>query len=358
MKAVIMCGGLGSRLRPLTETTPKPLIRLLNVPVLKHIIDKVIAAGITDISLALGYKAHQIIEYCEIAGFDAQISYFEEEKPLGTAGGVKNCVGRTKEDVLVLSGDNVFTIDLQKAFVCHAAANADVTIVGREAADPREYGCIVCDEENRITGFAEKPTWETAESFLINTGIYILKGSVLDLIPARTNYDFGDQLFPDLMQQNKKMICFKTDGFWGDIGAFEAYRAITREMLNTFTADFVYSGSLYTEDREDERGNRFIAPCLVAEGCVFGSRNTVGPYTVLGRDVRIGDGCTVRGSILGEGARVDSNTDVIDAIADDAVRIGESCLMEKNAVLGYGVSVGRFSRILENCRIWPGRSRN
>lgn len=355
MKAVIMCGGLGSRLRPLTENKPKPLLRLLNVPVLQLIVQKVKNAGINDILLSLGYKAQDIIEYCERNIKDVSLSYFEEEKPLGTAGGVKNCISHTDEDILVLSGDNVFNIDLKDLIRFHRQNQADVTIAGKEVTDPREYGTILCGDNGKINGFIEKPTWETAESCLINTGIYVLKGNVLDMIPENSAYDFSDQLFPEIMKKNMLFLCYKTDAFWGDIGEIPAYLELSAEMVNTFTDEFVYSGTLYREDGEDNKGNRFMAPCMIGDHCRIGSNNVIGPDCVIGHNVVIGDGCTLRGSVIGTDVEISSGTDILDAIVDDCAVICENCVVEKDAVIGYGVKIGRFSRILPACRIWPGR---
>ena len=356
MIAVIMCGGLGSRLQPLTETTPKPLIRIMNVPVLKHIIESVIRAGITDIRLSLGYKAMDIMEYCEKTGFHAELRYYEENKPLGTAGGVKNCVAETDEDVLVLSGDNIFNINLNAVIDSHVNTNADVTLVGKEVSDPREYGVIKCDREGNVIGFQEKPTWENAESSLINTGIYVLKGRVLELIPSGTAYDFAGQLFPDILKQKLRFFCFRTDQMWGDIGEFEAYRSLSTEMLEQYIDRFAFKGTFYSEDREDDRGNKIIAPCLIGEGCTFEENCTIGPHTVLGSSVRLDRGCTVHACLVGNHVEVGNSTDLLDAILDDNVQVGENCVIEKNAVIGYGAKIGRFSRVLPGCRIWPGRT--
>ena len=351
-----MCGGVGSRLRPLTETTPKPLIRLMNVPVLKHIIDKLIKAGINEIWLSLGFKAQEIILFCEQRKFDADIRYCEEEKPLGTAGGVKNCIGQSDEDVLVMSGDNIFNIDIDQIEAFHRLSDADITVVGKEVDDPREYGVIMHDDAGRITGFLEKPTWEKAESFLINTGIYILKGSVLDMIPENTQFDFAEQLFPMALEKKMNFVCCRTEGFWGDMGEVDAYLNLSGEMLKTFTDEFVYSGTLYTSDSEDERGNRYIAPCLIGSAFSPGKENTIGPDTVIGNGCALGDRCTLRGSVFGDHVTVSSDTDVQNAVIDECVSIGDNCLIEKNAVIGYGAVIGRFSRILTGCRVWPGRS--
>ena len=352
---MIMCGGIGSRLQPLTETTPKPLIRILNVPVLKHIIDAVIRAGIRDVRLSLGYKAMDIMEYCEKNGFGADISYYEETKPLGTAGGVKNCIEETEEDVLVLSGDNIFNIDLKNVIDFHRKTQADITIVGREVPDPREYGVIKCDKNDRVIGFQEKPTWENAESCLINTGIYVMKGHILKMIPSGNVYEFAGQLFPEILRREMRFLCCRTERMWGDMGEFEAYRNLSCEMLEKYKDQFVFSGKFYSEDREDDRGNKILAPCLIGDGCRLEENCTIGPYTVLGKAVEIDRGSTIRACIVGDRVEVGANTDLDEAILDDDVRVGPNCVVEKNAVLGYGAKIGRFSRVLPGCRIWPGR---
>ena len=355
MKAVIMCGGVGSRLRPLTENTPKPLIKLMNVPVLEIIIRRLTDAGINDIYLSLGYKAQDIIAFCERKKFGAQLHYCEEAKPLGTAGGVKNCLRSCEDTVLVLSGDNVFSLDLHAAEKYHRVSDADVTVVGVEVDDPREYGVILKDAEGNVQAFQEKPTWEKAESFLCNTGIYFLKGKMLDLIPQDRPYDFSTDLFPVVIQQKLKFMCYHTDGLWGDIGEFEAYRSLSADMLKYFTAEFPYSGTLYTEDTEDADGNRILAPCLVGKNASLGKNNRLGPYTVIGEDFTLGDHCSVKGSIVGDNVRAESGTDVTDAVIDDEATLEANCVIEPNAVLGYGCRIGKFSRVGQDRKIWPGR---
>lgn len=355
MKAVIMCGGTGSRLRPLTEATPKPLVKLMNIPILEQILNRVISAGIDDIYLSLGYKAQDIISYCERRSFNAHLHYCEEERPLGTAGGVKNCISQSGEPIVVLSGDNIFNIDLSKAAAFHCASGALVTILGKEVEDPREYGVILKDAEGNITSFQEKPTWETAASFLINTGIYILDGPVLDRIPPHRYYDFAEHLFPELLREKKKLMCYHTVDFWGDIGEFPAYLELTEEILKEHAEEFMLSGTLFTEDHTDDNGNTILAPSLIGKNCDFGKNNRIGPFCVIGDGVTVGEDCDISGSILGENVRIESRSDVTHAVLDDFVKIGTDCVIEKHAVLGYGAEIGRFSRVLSEMKVWPGR---
>ena len=356
MKAVILCGGTGSRLRPLTEARPKPLIKLLNVPVLVSIIKKLESAGIRDIYLSLGYMAQDIINKCENIKTEAKLTYREEAKPLGTAGGVKNCIGSTDDNILVVSGDNVFDIDINAAAHFHERHCADFTVIGKKVADPREYGCIVKDENNTILSFIEKPSWENADSFLINTGMYIMSGKILSLIPQNTFFDFAEDLFPKLFTNGSNFLCCETEGFWGDIGEFEAYLSLTEEILSERTADFPLNGSLILHDETDSRGNTFTAPCLIGNGCEFGEKNSIGPFAVFGSGVKTGSHCTVERAVIGENCLIGDRSDIIGAVLDDNVNVGASCVIEKNAVVGYGADIGKFTRLLSGVKIWPGKT--
>ena len=356
MKAVIMCGGLGSRLRPLTEIRPKPLVRILNVPVLELILRRLSETeGVKDVYLSLGYKAQEIIEFCERKQFGATLHYCEEDRPLGTAGGVKNCLNASDEPVCVLSGDNLFETELGKVLAYHTAAGADVTVVGREVSDPREYGTIIKDAENRILSFVEKPTWEQAQSTLINTGIYMLSPTVLDLIPPGRYFDFSEHLFPLLLEEKKSFYCYTSNAFWADIGEFRLYRETSAALLQKDDLPRETPGRRYTRDFTDGDGNTMVAPCLVGPGVKLGSNNRIGPNTVIGPGTVIGDGCCIRDAVVGEDATVEDHSDVLGAIVDDHVLIGANCVVEKDAVIAYGAEIGKFSRVLSGVRVWPGK---
>ena len=358
MKAVVMCGGAGSRLRPLTENMPKPMVRLLNKHVIDIIINRLIDSGIDEIYLSLGYMAADIIEFCERSAYKANIHYCEEEKPLGTAGGVKNCIKSTNDDLIILSGDNVFDFKLDKIMEYHRSVCADVTVVGVEVDDPREYGCIIKDEDGTIKYFTEKPTWEQAQSRLVNTGIYFIRGEILSLIPENSFYDFSENLFPLLFSQNRKFMCYHSDGFWGDIGEFEAYRNVTQEILSGHINSFPYAGTFYSEDGTAPGGGAVIAPCIIGNNVTIKENSTVGPFCVIGEGTRIADGCVIEKSIIGFDCEISANSDVHSTITSDCVKISENTVTEENTVIGFGCNVGRFSRILSGCKIWPGKRIN
>jgi NDP-sugar pyrophosphorylase family protein len=196
LKAVILCGGRGSRLNPLTENTPKALIKILNRPVLDSVIEKIVHSGISEIYLSLGYMADEITEYCSKKEYGAELIFCCENKPLGTAGGVKNCIKICDDDILIINGECVFDFDLQELIDFHYTTDSDFTVCGIETDDPRDCCMISYDDDSSITAFSEKTTWEQTEGNFVDTGIYVMKGALLEKIPDDTGYDFTENLFP------------------------------------------------------------------------------------------------------------------------------------------------------------------
>ncbi len=350
-----MCGGVGSRLKPLTENMPKPLIKLLNRPILDFVIEKLINIGVTDISISLGFMANEIIEFCENKNYKAELKYYIETKPLGTAGGVKNCIKKSQEDVLILSGDNIFDIDLEKLIDFHTDCNADITVCAAYCTDPREYGVIIKDDDNSIVSFIEKPTWEQSESFLVNTGIYILKGEILDLIPENRIYDFSNDLFPEIFKSDKNFLCYESNAYWGDMGEFPAYRKITEDILSDKVNNFKGIGTYYHNDSVSEYGGRIIAPCIIGDDTKILKDAEVGPFTVLGNNCTIEENSVIKNSCIGNMSKISSDCELQSCIIDDNVTIESNCSIEENSVIAFGCKIGRFTRIVKNCKIWPGR---
>lgn len=355
LKAVIMSGGIGSRLKPLTESLPKPLIRIVNRPVLDILIEKLISFGIDEIYISLGYMSNEIINFCENKKYKADINYVTEVKPLGTAGGVKNCIVNTDDEILVISGDNIFDFDLNDILNFHISSDADITLCGVNADDPREYGVIVCDEDSSIRSFIEKPTWENAKGSLVNTGIYILKGSVLELIPENTFFDFSDDLFPRVFNSDMRFMCYNADGYWGDMGEFTAYLRITNDILNEKYKDAIIKDRFYKNDEVLENGTMIHAPCIIPDNVSIGKNCSIGPGCVFGNNCEIKDGSSIEGTILGISCVIGENCDIKKSVLSDNVNISDSCCVEEFSVLGYGCSIGRFSRLISESKIWPGR---
>ncbi len=356
MKAVIMCGGKGSRLRPMTESVPKPLIKMFGRPVIDILVEKLINSGIENICLSLGYMADELQEYCETSKYRNYLSFAIETKPLGTAGGVRNCINKSDEDILVLSGDNIFDFDLYAISDFHNNTDADITVCGIKSSDPREYGVIMYDDDYSITSFVEKPDWEHANGFLVNTGIYIIKGSVLDLIPEGKLYDFANDLFPEIFKRNMRLMCYTADGYWGDMGEFSSYKRIIKDIFDGRFKDELIKGEIITEDRQTKDFALIKAPCYIDKTVKLGNNCTIGPYAVIEKDCVIDDDCIIDRSVIGECSHISYNSEIRNAILGDCVNVEDNCYIDEEAVIGNNCSIGRFSRIFRETRIWPGKS--
>lgn len=233
MKAVIMAGGKGSRLQPLTRRMPKPMVPLLDRPVMEYILELLERHGIRDVAVTLGYMPATIREYFgDGSGFGLRLRYIEEINPLGTAGGVKNAGDFLDRTFLVISGDGLTDIDLRQAINAHQASGGLATLVLTRVACPRGYGVVVADDQGRIRRFVEKPqSWAEGQTYLINTGIYILEPEVLRFIPSDRPYDFGRELFPDLLRLGVPLHSYEAKGYWSDIGTLQQYYQTQLDMI-------------------------------------------------------------------------------------------------------------------------------
>lgn len=354
MKAVIMCGGAGTRLRPLTENTPKPMLKLMNRPLIDITLERLTDAGIGDISLALGYRAYDLICFCENEKAPVSLGYYEEAVPLGTAGGVKNCVRQSEEDILAVSGDVVFDFELSSILRAHRESGADITIVGARTGDPRRFGAAVTEKDGRVTAFDESPDWETVRGDLVYTGICVLKGHVLGMIPEGRHYDFASELFPEALKDGLDVRCFPAEGYWRDLDEPSDYREANEELLRLPVPFFSYRGRMYTADTVLDNNTRILSPCLIAQDAAFAENCVIGPGCVIGSGTVFGSGCTAAGCVIGSGCFVSRSSELRGVLLSDAVRIGENAAAENGAVLGYGAQIGRFSRLLPDTKLWPG----
>ncbi len=220
MKAVIMAGGEGRRLKAVSGDTPKPMVKLLGRPMMEHIIALLRSQGFSDICAAVKYRAEDIIDYFGDGNdFGVNLSYKTEREALGTAGSVKNCADfYGDEDFLVISGDAACDFDLRELMQAHRENHADVSIALYRNPEPLSYGLAITDEQGLIQAFIEKPQWSRVVTDLVNTGIYIISPKVMDLVPAGRAFDFGNELFPMLLEKGYKLMGFPLDGYWCDVG--------------------------------------------------------------------------------------------------------------------------------------------
>ncbi len=219
MKAVIMAGGEGTRLRPVTCGIPKPMVPVLNKPVMEYTLELLKEHNITEVAATLAYFPAVITDYFGDGGdFGIKLKYYIEHTPLGTGGSVKNAEDFLSDTFIIISGDALTDIDLERAVKFHREKSSKATLVLKRVSVPLEYGVVITDENGKITSFMEKPSWGEVFSDTINTGIYILEPEVLDYYKKGDNFDFSKDLFPKLLNDNIPMYGYVTKDYWNDIG--------------------------------------------------------------------------------------------------------------------------------------------
>ena len=233
MKAVIMAGGKGTRLRPLTSHLPKPMVPLLDRPCMEYIIDLLKRHGITEIAVTVQYLPQVIrSHFGDGSEYGVSLHYFEEIMPLGTAGSVKNAEAFLDETFLVISGDALTDFDLSQAIAYHREKQALGTLVLTRVEVPLEYGVVMTQEDGRIIRFLEKPSWSEVFSDTVNTGIYVLEPEMLSFFEPEQTFDFSKDLFPLVMKRDLPLYGYVADGYWSDIGNLTQYRETQFDMLN------------------------------------------------------------------------------------------------------------------------------
>jgi len=362
MKAVIMAGGEGSRLRPLTCNRPKPMVPIVNKPVMEHIIELLKKYGIRDIAVTLQYMPEIIKDYfSDGSEFGVNLKYFTEDVPLGTAGSVKNCEEFLDETFIVISGDALTDINLDKAIEFHKKNSAMVTLVLKKVESPIEYGVVVTDQLGRITRFLEKPSWGEVFSDTVNTGIYVLAPEVLSYIKKNQRYDFSKDLFPILLNQNKPMFGFVTDDYWCDIGDLEAYVGVQNDILDKkvnikIDAREIRQGVWVADGAVISKEALIKPPVLIGKNSVIKSGSTIGSYCIIGEASRIDEGSSVKKSILSKGCILKSNTQLRGCVLCNKVQFQEKASAFEGSVVGDNCIVGKNSVIKPGIKIWPNKN--
>ena len=303
MKAVIMAGGEGTRLRPITLGLPKPMVPLLGRPVMEHIIGLLKRHGITDICVTLQYMPEVVQSWFgDGAELGVRLTYFVEREPLGTAGSVKNCMSHLGEDdFLVISGDAVCDLDLSAAMGFHRASRADATLVLYRHPEPLEYGLVLTDDTGRVERFIEKPSWGQVFTNTVNTGIYLLTRRAMDRVPEGRACDFGKDLFPALLEEGAPLYGHIADGYWCDMGDCGAYLACTADALGgkvTMDMGLPQRGPGIWAAEELPGGITVVPPCWIGPGASIEEGSLLGPHAVVGPGAFVGRRSRVPGCVL------------------------------------------------------------
>lgn len=340
-----MAGGRGTRLRPLTSGRPKPMVPVLNRPVVEHLIRLAARHGVTEVILTTHYLPEQIRRFLGSGDhFGVRLSYAIEDKPLGTAGSVKQVQEQLKETFLVLSGDALTDFDLSSAIATHRKQGALATLVVTEVADPTPYGIVDAGPDGKISRFLEKPDPGQVFSKTVNTGIYIMEPDALALCPDETPFDFSRDLFPRMLEKGMGLFSFQGRGYWSDIGDCRQYILSQADALHQKVRleglPRTTRPGVWIDEQATVHPLAHIAPpVMIGPGAVVEAKARVGPCTVLGPRCRVESGAVVEGSVIWEDSRIGSDAVVMGAAVGKMVHLGPRSKVMEGAVIGDNARV-------------------
>ena len=377
MKAVIMAGGEGTRLRPLTSNQPKPMMPVANRPMMEHVVELLKTHGFEEIVVTVGFQANAIRTYFgNGAEFGVRMAYATEETPLGTAGSVRNAMDELDEPFLVISGDVLTDIDLTAVVDFHEDRKAVATIGLKAMENPLEFGIVITREDGSIERFLEKPSWGQVFSDTINTGIYVLQPEIFDYIEPFKPVDFSSDVFPRLLGE-VPMYGYVADGYWEDIGTLDAYikahqdildRRVDLDMPGFRLGEGIWLG----EGSEIDPAATVDGPAIIGDYCRVEAGAHLAEYSILGSNVRVGNDAFLERSVvhdnvyLGPGVRlrgavVGRSSDLRrGARIEEGVVIGDECFVGEHAVINPGVKVYPFKTveqgaIVNSSIVWESR---
>lgn len=362
MKAVILAGGEGTRLRPLTSNMPKPMMPIVNRPMMEHIVRLLARNGFDEIVVTVAFLANQIRTYFgDGAELGVTMRYATEDTPLGTAGAVRNAAEELDETFLVIAGDVLTDIDLPALIEAHRASGALGTIALKRVTDPVEFGIVITGEDGRIERFLEKPTWGQVFSDTINTGIYVLEPRIFDYIASDEVVDFSGDVFPAALGKGEILLGHVVDGYWEDVGNHDAYLRAHQDILDGLVeveidgfriGEQVWLGAGAEVDPEAV----VESPAIIGPNCRIEAGARVGDHTVLGGDVVVKRDAQVVRSVVHEHAYLGASARVRGAVVARACDVRNHATVEPGAVLGNDCFVGEHAVITSNVRVYPFKS--
>jgi mannose-1-phosphate guanylyltransferase/phosphomannomutase len=362
MKAVIMAGGFGTRLRPLTMNIPKPMVPIVNIPIMHRIITLLKKNGITDIVALVYYQPDVIMNYFKDGkDFGVNITYVRAEADFGTAGSVKNAenfIG--KDEFLVISGDVLTDIDLSKAIEYHHDKKSKATIVITRVKNPLPYGIVIVRDSGEIIRFLEKPSWGEVFSDTINTGIYVLDPSVLEFIPYKQEFDFSKNLFPLLLEKKFPFYGYIAESYWRDIGTLNDYLEAHLDCL----------AGLVEIEIKGERIETQKGVIYVGENVEVADYDRFEGVVVIGNNTRIGKKAKIINSVIGSFCEIEDECEIIDSVIWDRTKIkrrakltldvigydnfiGEGAEINENVFISDRCTIGNSAKLLPNIKLWP-----
>lgn len=362
LKAIVMGGGQGSRLRPLTVNRPKPLVPVCNKPVMEYTLDLLRRHGIRNLWVTLHYLADEVMAYFgDGADRGLHISYSLEDEPLGTAGSVKKIHQGLTDSFLVISGDALTDFDLTSAVEFHRQRGAEATIVLTRVKNPLEFGVVITDQEGRVERFLEKPSWGEVFSDTINTGIYILEPSILDLMDPDVAYDFSKDVFPKLLESGGAIYGYVAEGYWCDIGSLDQYQQANRDMLlgrvnHTIPGEPLRDGIWIGRGTRIHPGAQLEAPVVIGRDCHIREGARIQEGSVIGDNCIIEMGCFLHRAIVWENTFIGRKVRCQGNVIGRQVTLKAHSSVGEGAVLGDQSFVGEGATLQPEVKIWPDKN--
>lgn len=338
MKAIILVGGEGTRLRPLTYSLAKSMVPVLNKPFMEHVIRKLAKHDIREVILAMGYKSDAIYGYFKNGmGFDVKLTYNLEDKPLGTAGAVKHAGEHVDGSFYVLNGDVFSDMDFSNMLRFHRKNKAMITIALTWVEDPTRFGVVETDEDGRVSAFIEKPSWDKVTSHWINAGVYILEPEVLDGIPNNEFYMFERRVFPDMLTAGQPVYAYKSNAYWIDMGTPAQYHQLNRDVLegkcssmmeipdaiSIGAASVIHPGARLTNrvlighNCTVEREVEIRGPVIIGAGCYIHDKAII-ENSILWDNIIVEKGATILNSVIASGATINEKVQLVGQVINQA----------------------------------------
>jgi mannose-1-phosphate guanylyltransferase len=356
MQAVILVGGEGTRLRPLTSTVPKPVVPLVDRPFIAFMLDWLVTHGIDDVIMSCGFLATSVRNVLgDGSAYGVRLRFVEEPDPRGTAGALKYAESMLDERFLMLNGDVLTDIDLSAQIAQHEQSGASATLALVPVADPSAYGLVHLNDDRSVRDFLEKPSPDAIDTNLISAGAYVLERSILELVPADRNVSIEREVWPRLIGNG--LYGFPAESYWLDIGTPERYLQGTFDIIEgnvrTAVCERLQDGWA-TIGLGAELEGRVIPPAVLGRDVRVAAGAHVGSLAVLGDGVSVGAGARVERAVVLNGAEIGEGCTLRDCIVAAGARIGARTSISGGAVLGEGVTVGADNVIAHGARIFPG----
>ncbi len=359
MKAVILVGGEGTRLRPLTCNIPKPMLPMMNRPFIELVIKHLAKHGVDEVILSAGYKPQAFDSHLgDGRDFGVKITYIVEERPLGTCGAVKNVADLLDDTFVVCNGDILTDLNISQMLEFHRKKESSVTIALTSVEDPTQYGLVPIDDTGRVTEFLEKPSWDEVTTDLVNAGTYIMEPEIMDGVGKGVHCSFERELFPDLLEAAKPVFGMPAGAYWIDIGSPAKYLRAHKDILNgkvgiEFVGEEIKKGVWAGDGANISDKAMVFGPALIGAGASIADNADVFGQTVIGDGCVIAGGARLEGCVLYEGARIGEGAIVKDSIIGKGVEVGARVRVEEEAILGDNTVVDEENVLKKGVKIWP-----